>query len=944
MRTSYKNILAIFILVFIITPISLFSGVDETEMTEKLPALLGQDNMGREFWFSIPPVYEEVAGDNFVRVLVTSEVETDVVLQVEGKGVNSKKTTVPNSVIDFEMNPTQAQPIGHRLGTNLSPPAKVYKGVGVNIRADAPVLVYVIIKYRYTSDGFLALPVSKLGDRYINMVYQDPALGGENSHAPAFTCVTGVYDQTQINMTMGGGPQGDDVMKLDGGRELGAGDKTTFFLDRGDVWMGASSGHYQDISGSLFEGNKPFAIVSGMHCANFPVGNAWCDYTVEMEFPTYAWGKQYYVTPMMDRTYNGIVRVFASEPNTKVYRDDELMGELTHGGGNSIDKAYLEFRLWPKEDGNGDPIPPKIATIHADKPIAVMYYNTGTQEDIGTADSDPFQMQFIPVEQFTNSVVFPSPNAIGSTDFYTKNYVNLIFELDNDAIPKDLLFATLKDDKEPDWKPVSEIVNEVPRIFTKEYNGKSFGTSTLSIPIEGVFSLKSDSTKFGAHSYGFANYESYGFPTSHGLQLVFSEDSEPPVPTYVQEKNGDILMDNGLVKDMPEDSEIRTNMADLYIVENLNDNYELNYKIPGSGKEFIPGENRVLSWWLTVVDKMKPARATILFEDRAGNDTTITISYEPIDSIAPLPTYVQDCHGDVLKGLGIVTDMPDDGEYRSNMAEVSMTENLNDNYLFEYSIAGSNDTNFVPGEHRTISWWLTVIDKSKAAEATLLFTDESENDTSITVSYTPTEYDVTEGNDFGTLFITDNPVIMHDTIKNTSEELTLFVTRVELKNGGNGFKIVGYEPDGWEPGMPIGVGEEVLVSIQYDPKTSNSNKKYTDSLGVGYGDEDFEECDFGFFTEQKVDTRISSVDLVASSEYKLFPNPTKNKITLSLSNNANIERYEIFDLEGNRLLTGNGNLSSIQTIDIKSLVKGMYIIECYTTDKKLIRDKFIKDE
>jgi hypothetical protein len=225
-----------------------------------------------------------------------------------------------------------------------------------------------------------------------------------------------------------------------------------------------------------------------------------------------------------------------------------------------------------------------------------------------------------------------------------------------------------------------------------------------------------------------------------------------------------------------------------------------------------------------------------------------------------------------------------------------------------------------------------------------LFTDESENDTSITVSYTPTEYDVTEGNDFGTLFITDNPVIMHDTIKNTSEELTLFVTRVELKNGGNGFKIVGYEPDGWEPGMPIGVGEEVLVSIQYDPKTSNSNKKYTDSLGVGYGDEDFEECDFGFFTEQKVDTRISSVDLVASSEYKLFPNPTKNKITLSLSNNANIERYEIFDLEGNRLLTGNGNLSSIQTIDIKSLVKGMYIIECYTTDKKLIRDKFIKDE
>ncbi|MFN3196043.1 MAG: hypothetical protein ACE364_08855 [Chlorobiota bacterium] len=727
-------------------PSTLFSGVDEAEMTEKLPALLGQDNMGREFWFAIPPVYEEVAGDNFVRVLVTSDVETDVVIQVEGKGVYKKKTTIPNSVIDFELNPAQAQPIPHRLGTHISPPAKIYKGAGVQVSADQPIVVYVVIKYKYTSDGFLALPVSGLGDRYINMVYQDPALGGANSHAPAFTCVTGVYDNTQVNMTMGGGPMGSDKMKLDGGRELATGDQTSFFLDRGDVWMGASSGHFQDISGSLFEGTKPFAIVSGMHCANFPVGNAWCDYTVEMELPTYAWGKQYYITPMEGRTYNGIIRIYAAEDNTTIYRNGQVMGLLTHGGGNTIGKAYMEMRVWPKLDDFGQAIRPKIATIHADKPIAVMYYNTGTQEDVGTADSDPFQLFFTPIEQFQTEILFPSPNALGGTDFYTKNYVNIVYEMHEDFIPQDLMFAKMEVGRDPDWKPVSQVVAGAPRVFTEKYQGKEFGTSTLSLPTEGVFSLRSDSTKFVAYSYGFASYESYGFPTSAALRDLSSPDTNAPVPNYVQECNGDVLKDMGTVTDMPEDDEVRSNMADLYLIENLNDNYVLDYRIPGTNnKDFIPGEQRTLSWWLTVVDKTQPARATIAFLDRAGNDTTITISYDP------------------------------------------------------------------------------------------------------------PEFEVVSGNAFGVMAASDAPVVMQDTIRNLSTTVPQYITKVELQDGGQGFSIASFEPAGWTPPMEIGPGEEVIVNIEFDPAAAAASGEkaiYIDSLGVGYGDEDFNECGFAYFTEQ----------------------------------------------------------------------------------------------
>lgn len=939
-----RIILLIILPLFFAMQNSLLSGVDEDEMVEKLPVLLGQENMGRDFWFSIPPVYEQVAGDNFVKVFITSEVETDVVIQVEDKGLYQKKRTIPNGVINFELRPSDVQPISHSYSVHKSPSAKIYPGIGVNITSDAPILVYVVVKYKYTSDGFLALPVSGLGDRYVNMVYQDPGLGG-NGSAPAFTTVIGAYDNTEITMTMGGGPNGNDTMLLEGGRKIGTGQKTSFRLNKGDVWMGASNGDYLDISGSLFEGTKPFAIVSGMHCANFPIGNTSCDYTIEMEFPTHAWGKQYYVTPTQNRTFNGIVRVFASEPNTSVYRSGELIGELTHGGGNTIGKAYMEFRLWNKTDVSGDTIPPKIATIHSNKPIAVMYYNTGTQEDGGGNNSDPFQMQFVPVEQASNHIIFPSPNSIGGVDNFIFNYVNVIYELSDDSTAKDLLFSEMKTGVTPEWKELSEIASGDPEIFTEEYEGKKYGTVTINLPSEGVFSLKSDSTKFVAYSYGFSDFESYGFPTFSPLRYLDSPDMDVPIPLYVQEDNGDILRENGSVRDMPDDPDIRSNMAEIYMTENLNDNYILDYRIPGTnGKDFIPGEQRTLLWWLTVVDKSDSAKASITFVDRAGNDTTITICYAPTDTLVPIPTYVQDCHGDIIQGQGSVTDMPDDEDFRSNMGSLSIKENLNDNYLFNYQAPGAKDTNFVPGEHRTISWWLTVIDKSRPALATLEFKDETGNDTSITVSYIPVGLNVVNGNDFGTLFEDEAPKVMQDTIRNTSNELPLYITRVELKDNDEGFSIVGFEPDTWSPGMPIDVGDEVLINIQFDPSLVNANSSYSDSLGVGYGNDNYDECSFSFLTQQNVDTRVTSVNQLAKSQYNLFPNPTKNSISIYLEDNISINEYELYDLEGNTIIKGDGNKSSTQTINVESLTKGMYIIEITTSNNKFIRDKFIKQD
>lgn len=745
MKTMYTRLALMLFLVLAMTmPKDLRAGVDEKEMTQKLPLMMGQNNMGKDYWFTIPPCYEVESGgyDNFIKILITSPNETKVTVEVPGKGFSKVQTSIPNGVIEFKLTPTQAQAILHEGNANKPPPGRVYKGAGVHVFSDDPVVVYVIVRYRATSDGFLAIPTAAFGTAYINMTYKEPDITG-GLMAP-FTGITAAYDQTQVSFTMGGGDEGNDAVPLDGGRKLRTGETASQSLDQGDVWLLSIDGHRQDLSGSRIEGNKPFSIVSGVHCANFPLGVYACDYTVEMELPIYTWGKQYYITPMKGRTYNGIIRIFAAEDKTEVFRDGQYIGTIKKGGGAEMNVGYFEMRVWPQTDDFGQPIPPKIATISADKPISVMYYNPGTSEDIKAVDTDPFMLVYTPIEQYQTEIYFPSPNATNGLLPFTENYVSLVFELHEDFMPPDLKFATMSTNgAKPEWKPISDVFSAGYDEFVIPYKGKRYGATKLKLATEGVYGIKSDSTKFAAYSYGYGWYDSYGFPTSAAL-----------------------------------------------------------------------------------------------------NDLTVP------DTNTPIPSYVQSCDGDVKRDMGTVTDMPDDDAYRSNMADLYLVKEQSENYKFDWR---SRSGEFIPGKQRTLSWWLTVIDKKKYAKATIYFTDRAGNDTTIVVEYKPTEYSVTGDLHYGILAETGAPVFMKDTIRNLSTKAPLFVTRVELQNKNQGFSIDSYEPAGWKPPMAIAPGKEVVVIVKFDPVVAyatGSKPIYKDSLGVGYGDVNFDECYFGYETLQ----------------------------------------------------------------------------------------------
>ncbi|PKL80420.1 MAG: hypothetical protein CVV25_04640, partial [Ignavibacteriae bacterium HGW-Ignavibacteriae-4] len=616
-----------FLIISLILPfcsIGTNAAVDEQEVKDKLTLLMGQNNSGTDYWFTIPPVYmdESVGHDNSLKILIASPVETDVTVEVKGKGFLRTQKTIPDNVIEFTIEPNIAQAILHSGAQNGIVPAKVYQQAGIHVTSDAPIIVYVIARYMYTSDGFLAIPSSALGTHYINMVYQEPDLNKTGLFAP-FTGVTAAYDNTEVNFTMGGGPEGIDASPMGNGQLVHTGESTSQTLNQGDVWLLSINGPRQDLSGSIFKSDKPIAIVSGINCANFPIGNRWCDYTVEMELPVYSWGKQYYVTPMNGRNYNGIIRVFASEDNTNVYRDNELIGNIAKGGGATIGVGYLETRVWPKVDGNGNEIAPHIATIHADKPIAVMYYNTGGQEDNGnTQNTDPFMMTFSPVEQFGNQIYFASPNSATGINLFPENYVNIIFESTSGEIPDDLLFADLSKPN-PTWVKVKDYFGPAFENFVVPFNGKLFANKTLKLATEGVFGLKSTTTLIGAYSYGFGPYDSYGYPTAATFDDISAFDGKAPEVTFTGKKDDDLI--TGSVDDSHSGS---SGLSQFYMIKSMSSNYSFEITAVEKGitmssdlePTFIPGETKKLNWSLEKVDNSKEGYAVLYLSDRSGND------------------------------------------------------------------------------------------------------------------------------------------------------------------------------------------------------------------------------------------------------------------------------------------------------------------------------------
>jgi hypothetical protein len=327
---------------------------------------------------------------------------------------------------------------------------------GIHVVAADEVTVYGLNRIQWTTDAYLGLPTDILGTEYI-------VLGYTTGWGSEFA-VVGTVNGTTVTITPSASISGVGS---------GAGVPYTVTLNQGETYQGVNETVGSDLSGTIVTADQPIAVFGGGVCATVPPGYAACDHLVEQMTPVAAWGKTFVTVPLATRENGDTFRFLASADGTSVSVNGTVVATL--------DRGQLHEKLIVG-----------AAQVTSDKPILVAQYSNGTEFDGVT--SDPFEMLIPPYEQFLSGYTLTTP-ATG----FTGNFINV-------AAPTSAVGSILLDGA------------AIPAGSFTAIGGSGFSGAQVSVAL-GSHTL-SGAAPFGAFMYGFADYDSYGYPGGMSLAPV----------------------------------------------------------------------------------------------------------------------------------------------------------------------------------------------------------------------------------------------------------------------------------------------------------------------------------------------------------------------------------------------------------------------------------------
>lgn len=402
---------------------------------------------GTEFIFSFSPNYNTTAE---LSLMISSEFATNGVISIPGTGGSISFHVVPGEIKKVSIPSVMA---------NL--PSGSKSNYGIKVISELPITIYGLNRLFQSTDAFLALPINALGNLYYAIGYQ----GATNSR-PSQVAIVGVYDNTTIEIQS---PVRTSLAL--------AGVKQTVVLNRMETFLLSAYSSSLDITGTKISSDKPIAVTSGSVCSTIPQSVAGgCDHLVEMIPPVSAWGQSFITYPLAKRTKGDLVRVLASEDNTEIIVNGNLVKTLSAG-------TY--FDLMPATVFN---------RILTSKPTLVAHYALSQGYD--NIIADPLMMLVPSVEQNLSSYTFAT-----SDENIETHYINVVIR------------SSAVNSVQLDGIPVSS------ESFVSVGDG-NFSAARISINT-GVHNIKA-SIPFALHVYGFGSYESYGYPGGMSTEVINS--------------------------------------------------------------------------------------------------------------------------------------------------------------------------------------------------------------------------------------------------------------------------------------------------------------------------------------------------------------------------------------------------------------------------------------
>lgn len=414
---------------------------------------------GKEYWLTFPGNYAPDP-DNPARLSLCVKGANGTAVNVSVPGIGfTTNVIIPVAQATFVHLPRAAE-----LGDLVD----VVTNIGIRVISSAPVSITAYNHARYTTDSYMALNTSVVGNRYIVMGYGNTQSGVPPLNGTQFALVA-----TESNTVVAILPRASAGSRTAGVPYL------LQLAQPGDAYQLRSTNDAPaDLSGSLILADKPIAVFGGHQCANVPTKDVWfCNYLVEQLLPLNTWGNDFYTAPFATRTGGDTFRILAGQNNTQIAINGVLQPVLNLGQFQQVNLAVA-------------------SRIVADKPIFVTQFANSGDFD-GRTNADPFMLTVPATRHYASSYRICTP----TNDFPT-NYVYL-------TVP-----TAATGSIQIDGVPVG--VGAFSLIAGTAY-------SAAQVLITPGPHFVTGNALFGVSVYGWAEYDSYGHPA-----CMYFGDVVPP--------------------------------------------------------------------------------------------------------------------------------------------------------------------------------------------------------------------------------------------------------------------------------------------------------------------------------------------------------------------------------------------------------------------------------